>query len=86
MQSLSLKRWETNEQSLGVWFSHGHVEKLPSAISRYRKEVRRVLGVLNTALEGKKYLVGDKLTIADLAFAPWHNVIPVCPSFPNAYP
>jgi glutathione S-transferase len=58
--------------------------KLPSAISRYRKEVRRVLGVLNTALEGKKYLVGDKATIADLAFVPWHSIIPVCaPPFPT---
>jgi hypothetical protein len=79
MQSLSLRRWEINEQPSGVWFSHVHLEKLPSAISRYRKEVRRVLGVLNTALEGKKYLVGDKITIADLAFVPWHSVIPVCP-------
>jgi glutathione S-transferase len=67
---------EIDEES-GVWFSHGHLEKLPSAISRYRNEVRRVLGVLNTALEGKKYLVGDKVTIADLSFVPWHNVIPV---------
>jgi len=65
-----------------------NLEKLPSVISRYRKEVRRVLGVqvLNTALGGKKYLVGDKVTIADLAFVPWHSVIPVCPPpFPNTY-
>jgi glutathione S-transferase len=54
-----------------------HLEKLPSAISRYRNEVRRVLGVLNMALEGKKYLVGDKVTIADLSFVPWHSIIPV---------
>ncbi|KAE9367089.1 glutathione S-transferase [Stipitochalara longipes BDJ] len=60
----------------GVWFTHGHLEKLPSAISRYRKEVRRILGVLDTALEGKKYLVGDKVTIADLSFVAWHSVIP----------
>ena len=54
-----------------------HLDKLPSVISRYRNEVRRVLGVLNTALEGKKYLVGDKVTIADLSFVPWHSIIPV---------
>ena len=63
---------------IGTWFTHGHLEKLPSAISRYRKEVRRVLGVLEAALEGKRYLVGDKLTIADLSFIPWHSIIPVC--------
>jgi glutathione S-transferase len=66
------------DEGAGVWFSHGHLEKLPSAISRYRKEVRRVLGVLDTALEGKKYLVRDKVSIADLSFVPWHNIIPVC--------
>jgi glutathione S-transferase len=52
-----------------------HLDKLPSIISRYRNEVRRVLGVLNTALEGKRYLVGDKVTIADLSFVPWHSII-----------
>jgi glutathione S-transferase len=54
-----------------------HVEIFPSAISRYRLEIRRVLSVLNTALEGRQYLVGDKLTIADLAFVPWNHLIPV---------
>ena len=54
-----------------------HLDKLPSVISRYRNEVRRVLSVLNTALEGKRYLVGDKVTIADLSFVPWHSIIPV---------
>lgn len=28
--------------------------------------------VLDAALTGKKYLVGDKLTYADLAFVPWY--------------
>jgi glutathione S-transferase len=68
---------EVNEEA-GVWFSHMHLNKLPSVISRYRNEVRRVLGVLNTALAGKRYLVGDKVTIADLSFVPWHSIIPVC--------
>ena len=40
--------------------------------------MRRILGVLDTALEGKRYLVGDKVTIADLSFVAWHSVIPVC--------
>lgn len=60
-----------------TWFSYVHLQRVPSAISRYRKEIRRVLGVLDTALQGRRYLVGDKLTIADLVFVPWHFVIPV---------
>jgi glutathione S-transferase len=66
-----------------IWFSYVHSSKLPSAISRYRNEIRRVLGVLNTALEGKSYLVGDKVTIADLSFVPWHSIIPVGSSVPR---
>ncbi|KAL1874571.1 Transcriptional regulator ure2 [Paecilomyces lecythidis] len=54
------------------WFKVLHPEKLPSAIERYTNEVHRVLGVLNTALEGKTWLVGDKCTFADLAFLPWN--------------
>lgn len=50
-----------------------HHEKLPSAIDRYAKEVHRVLGVLDTILEGKEWLVGDKCTFADLAFLPWNT-------------
>ncbi|CAL5866976.1 uncharacterized protein PFLUO_LOCUS1188 [Penicillium psychrofluorescens] len=55
------------------WFAVLHHEKLPSAIERYQNEVRRVLGVLNGALEGKDWLVGDHCTFADLAFLPWNN-------------
>ncbi|GKZ25552.1 glutathione S-transferase, nitrogen catabolite repression regulator [Aspergillus brasiliensis] len=55
------------------WFNVLHIEKLPSAIDRYVKEVHRVLGVLNTVLEGKQWLVGDKCTFADLAFLPWNT-------------
>ncbi|OBT97632.1 glutathione S- transferase, nitrogen catabolite repression regulator [Pseudogymnoascus verrucosus] len=54
------------------WFNVLHQEKLPSAIERYTKEVHRILGVLNNALQGKIWLVGDKCTFADLAFLPWN--------------
>lgn len=50
-----------------------HPEKLPSAIERYENEVHRILGVLNTCLEGKEWLVGDKCTFADLVFLPWNT-------------
>ncbi|KAI1809982.1 glutathione S-transferase II [Poronia punctata] len=55
------------------WFNVHHSERLPSAIERYNKEVRRVLGVLDVSLQGKQWLVGDKLTYVDLAFAPWNE-------------
>ncbi|CAG8961040.1 hypothetical protein HYFRA_00002580 [Hymenoscyphus fraxineus] len=58
------------------WFAHYHHEKLPSAIERYREHVKRVLGVLNKALEGKQYLVGEKCTIADLSFIAWDMMLP----------
>ncbi|PVI03880.1 glutathione S-transferase [Periconia macrospinosa] len=58
-----------------AWFNVLHPEKLPSAIDRYIKELKRILGVLETSLEGREWLVGDKFTFADLAFAPWNDRI-----------
>ncbi|OOG00657.1 hypothetical protein ASPCADRAFT_392764 [Aspergillus carbonarius ITEM 5010] len=55
------------------WFNVLCPEKLPSAITRYQNEVHRVLGVLNTILTNRTWLVGDKCTYADLAFLPWNN-------------
>lgn len=59
------------------WFGILHPEKIPSAIERYQNEVRRVLGVLDGALEGKDWLVGDKCTFADLAFVTWNDTLPL---------
>lgn len=50
-----------------------HAEKLPSAIERYKKEVKRFLGVLEGCLEGRQWLVGDKCTFADLSFVTWND-------------
>jgi glutathione S-transferase len=58
-----------------AWFNALHAEKLPSAMARYNTELKRILGVLETSLEGKQWLVGDKCTFADLAFAPWNDRI-----------
>lgn len=55
-----------------AWFTFLHPEEIPSAIERYTNEMRRVLSVLDGALEGKQWLVGNKMTYADLAFAPWN--------------
>ncbi|KAG5949633.1 hypothetical protein E4U53_005804 [Claviceps sorghi] len=56
-----------------VWFSRYHPDKVPSAVTRYANEVKRVTGVIDAHLKKQKteYLVGDKLTYADLMFVPW---------------
>lgn len=47
----------------------GHVEQY--SIERYKKEVQRLLGVLDKQLEGKDWIIGDQYTIADVATFPW---------------
>ena len=71
-----------------MWFKLFHSEKLPGAIERYIKEVHRVSGVLEAYLAQQKqehggssadsdgpWLVGNKLSYADLAFIPWQLVV-----------
>lgn len=50
-------------------------EKVPYAIKRYEDETKRVLSVLEDILATKPsgWLVGDKVTIADLSFITWNN-------------
>lgn len=59
------------------WFQHLHAEKIPSAIERYSIEVKRILGVLEGILAAKpstcQWLVGNKMTFADMAFVPWNS-------------
>lgn len=42
---------------------------------RYVAESRRLMGVLETRLTGRDYIVGDAYSIADLALWPWVRVI-----------
>lgn len=60
-----------------AFFEHFFPEKLPSVIERYTKEVKRVTGVIDAHLtkQSTPYLVGDKMTYADLAFVPWFNMM-----------
>lgn len=51
-----------------VWFSKFHPEKIPSAVERYQKEIIRVFGVLESVLSKQEWLVGGKMTIADISF------------------
>lgn len=56
-----------------AWFQHFHAEKIPSAVERYNNEIKRVFGVLDSVLSKQQYLVGDKVTVADLSFIPWNS-------------
>lgn len=61
-----------------VWFQAEHEKVLPSAMVRYQKEIERVRAVLDGVLATKgncAWLVGDKCTIADLAWVMWESVI-----------
>ncbi|KAM0326093.1 hypothetical protein ACHAQA_006686 [Verticillium albo-atrum] len=57
-----------------MWFHKYHPEDVQSAKDRYLKEMRRVCGVLDRALDGHEYLVGGRYSYADVAFLPWFNV------------
>ncbi|KAI0770293.1 glutathione S-transferase C-terminal-like protein [Fomes fomentarius] len=61
------------------WFILFHPELVPSAIERYRKEILRVWGVLESVLAAREWLVDGRCTVADLSFIPWniaaHNVM-----------
>ncbi|MBM3523282.1 MAG: glutathione S-transferase family protein [Alphaproteobacteria bacterium] len=46
-------------------------EKLPYAIERYGKEVKRLYGVMDRQLAGHEYLAGETYSIADIATYPW---------------
>lgn len=59
------------------WFMNYAPEKIPLAIERYQNEIRRVCGVLERALDGRDWLVGDKCTYADLSFIAWQGTIPM---------
>jgi GSH-dependent disulfide-bond oxidoreductase len=42
---------------------------------RYVGEARRLLGVLDRRLSGRKWVMGDDYTIVDMAIFPWVNVL-----------
>jgi len=46
-------------------------QDLPYAKDRYRREVGRLYGVLNRRLEGREFVAGDFLSVADFALWPW---------------
>lgn len=76
-------------QGQGIHFNVLAKEKVPYGIERYIGESRRLYGVLEEILGNTKtgFLVGDHLTIADVACWPWilfHHKIDVdINEFPN---
>lgn len=58
-----------------VWFLKFHPETVVSAQERYINEIKRVTGVLEGILKGKEFLVGGKLSYADVAFLPWYSLV-----------
>ncbi|CAG8973286.1 hypothetical protein HYALB_00000048 [Hymenoscyphus albidus] len=60
-----------------AWFQLFHHEPLESAKKRYVDEAIRIVKVLDKALEGRDWLVGDKITYADLAFVSWGSSLPL---------
>lgn len=66
-----------------AWFKKYHPEPVPSALQRYVGEIHRVTGVLDGYLakqhveagSGGPWLVGGRISYADLAFVSWQNII-----------
>lgn len=65
-----------------IWFMRFAPEKIPLAIARYAAEINRVTDVLEKWLVGQKgesadgpWLVGGKISYADLSFVTWHRVV-----------
>ncbi|KAL9096085.1 MAG: hypothetical protein Q9165_001607 [Trypethelium subeluteriae] len=57
-----------------AWFAKFHSEKLPSAIDRFVKEAERITAVLDKAVSGTGWLIGDRCTFVDLSFVTWAMV------------
>jgi len=69
-----------------AWFVNFHPEKVASVQDRYKKEMHRVLSVLETSLKanGTGWLVGDKMTYADLSYVWWNEMTQIATGEPTA--
>ncbi len=67
--------WQVGGLGPTAWQNHPFaryaLEKIPYAIDRYVNETRRLYGVLNKQLHGRKFIAGEDYTIADMAAYPW---------------
>jgi GST-like protein len=63
---------------LGGGFGHFFAyapTKMEYCINRFTMEVKRQLDVLDRNLAGRRFMVGDEYTIADIAIYPWYGVL-----------
>jgi GST-like protein len=63
---------------LGGGFGHFYAyapEKIEYAIDRFAMEVKRQLDVLDRNLADRRFLAGDRYTIADIATWPWYGAL-----------
>jgi GST-like protein len=54
-----------------VHFQHAAPDNLPYAVNRYRREAERHYRVLDDHLGGRRYIVGDDYSIADMSAWGW---------------
>ncbi|BGP57289.1 Glutathione S-transferase 2 [Rhodotorula sphaerocarpa] len=64
------RTYDTQKGQLNHFYRYADV-KIPLAEKRYRDEVDRLYKVLDAHLEGRQYLVGDKLSYGDITAQPW---------------
>ena len=70
-------------------YGHFHVyapASIDYARARYRREVERLMGVLDRRLAGRAFIAGDALTIADMACHPWIDAYAKAPVDMKPYP
>ncbi|GAM17050.1 hypothetical protein SAMD00019534_002250 [Acytostelium subglobosum LB1] len=60
-----------------VHFNHLAEQKCEYSIQRYFNELRRLLHVLDSHLEGREYVAANMYTIADMCIYPWIARLPV---------
>lgn len=74
---LSWLMWQMGSAPfLGGGFGHFYAYApypMEYPINRYAMEVKRQLDVLDKHLEGRDWVVGEDITIADFAIAPWYG-------------
>ena len=56
-----------------MWFIKVKGGEPKEVVERYQNETRRVLTVLNGVLEKQEWLVGGRISAADIAFLQWNT-------------
>ena len=59
-----------------VHFKHFAPEEIPYAINRYVYEAQRHFGIVDAQLASRRYVLGERYTIVDMAMWGWARVIP----------